>query len=176
MVTTTNKPGPFRMWTRESQRLAVAPRGSALDRRLTKQVYAWEHRWWDFNHQGITLREARHWVRWACRRFSVKPPVVRMAEKLSRRHTTFYQEGAIHFQRRHLNVAVALHEAAHHIQDVILPKETAEHGPAWLGCYLLLLATCAHWPKTAIYESAKADGMTWLQPHSTRPRRRSGRT
>ena len=151
-----------------------------MARRKDKQVhkvYGWEHQWYHWNNQMISLYGARMWVRWACRVYGIDPPVVRAAKPKAA--TSFYdpEEHAISLKPRHTNAAVALHEAAHAIQDRYYDWDKIEdHGPEFAGIYISLLLASKMYPETAITASAKAAGIKTSRgatPYAIRPKRRT---
>jgi hypothetical protein len=131
-------------------------------------VYAWEGEWSDWNSEALTLHETREVVRWACRKYGVE--VARVKQHHTRAYT-FSQDGVISFRHDHKNTAIALHEAAHHIADVIWGDSIEDHAPEWLGVYLWLLEGARVAPRVALHASARAKRLRWVQTWAVSPKR-----
>jgi hypothetical protein len=140
------------------------------DRQRTK-VYAWEDTWGCASNRGLKLAGARHWVRWACGQYGIKPPIVRGHYRV-RGGTSFYQpdDHIIEFRKRHLNIWVSLHEAAHAICDILLDVEEA-HSPQWLGIFLALLEKAKVAPGVALRASADAARLSYIPSGRIGPRK-----
>jgi hypothetical protein len=139
------------------------------------RVYAWEGQWSDWNACNLTLKEARDVVHWACKKYGVRPARVKQH---SDRAYSFSQDGLISFRLDHKNTAIALHEAAHHIADVIFEESRIDdHGPEWLGIYLWLLEGARVAPRIALHSSALAKKLRWVPTWTVSPKRlrRAGR-
>ncbi len=129
-------------------------------------VYAWEDSWpgWDKNHIGI--RACRDLIHRACDHYKVKRPVVRVhhvrslsfsipsKDYISLQGWAFEGQGG-------LNVATALHEAAHHIAYALHGERIQDHGSTWLGLYLRLLVRACVAPQIALEASARSFGLRW---------------
>jgi hypothetical protein len=151
-----------------------AVRGYTLDRD-TKKVYAWEDKWTHWNLPGFKTKtaHARRWIAWACDKWGVPMPVV---TRLGANAKTSWSMGSpeighrIELAPHHNNFAVALHEAAHVIDDYV-GDDDASHNPRWLGIYLWLLEHSDIYPKGTVTASAKAAGLKWLKVSPTRYKR-----
>lgn len=127
------------------------------------EVYTWE---WKFRHWGMRMqkgvREARVWIKWACRRYAVEPPTVRVVSKLKGTAQAIYDSGEhqITLKRAHLNCTTELHEAAHAIAFKLTGK--LNHGKVWLGIYIDLLVAAKVAPRIALEASAEEDGLRYL--------------
>lgn len=143
-------------------------------------LYDWEDMWWGWNISVLTLKECRHIINSACYLYRLKPPKVIQHKK---RSLSYSQGDVISLQAKGprviggnkggLNFATAVHEAAHYITDKRYGLNLQEHGPEFMAVYLKLLVKAKIAPATAIYESAKAVGLTWhdspkLQPSPKR--------
>lgn len=135
------------------------------------RVYAWEAEWHDWNHSGLTLKECRDVVRWACHKYGVKPP--RVAQHDGRAYS--FSQGdpfnLISFRRDQKNAAIALHEAAHHISGKIFGNTIADHSPEWMGIYLWLLEGFRVAPRIALHASARAKRIRWVATWGVSPKR-----
>lgn len=136
-----------------------------IDRR-SKKTYLWEDQWGDWNRRGFytKAKEARSWIHWASRRWGTVPPTVHSLG--AKGHMSFaHNNGAgkfgIYLTDRHNNIAIALHEAAHVIDDQLPSPVKEHHGKRWLAIYLDLLGSSGQYPKTAVEASAKAAGLKW---------------
>ncbi len=134
-------------------------------------TYAWEDGWMGSNARALSISGARNWVRWACGQYGVKPPVVRGHRRVYG-GTSFYDPNthAIEFRKRHLNVWVALHEAAHAICDTLLEVEEA-HSPQWLGIFIALLDKTGYAPYVALTASAESFGLRHIPRGKIGPRK-----
>lgn len=134
-----------------------------------KRVYLWESQWSDWNAENMTLAQAREVVHWACKKYGMRPARVKQH---TGRAFSFAQEGTISFRRDHKNSAIALHESAHYIADVIFADaHTEDHGPEWLGIYLWLLEGARVAPRIALHSSARAKRLRWVPTWVMSPRR-----
>jgi len=135
------------------------------------QVYAWEDTWSGAGRRSLALSGVRKWVRWACGQYGIKPPAVRGHFRV-RGGTSFYEpnDHTIEFRKRHFNMWVALHEAAHAICDVLLDIEEP-HSPEWLGIFLSLLEKADYAPRVALLASANAAGLKFVPSSKIGPRR-----
>lgn len=150
--------------------------------RDTRKAYAWEDSWLHWNKPGFKnkIGNARSWVRWACRRYGIPYPVViRLAdkEKTSWSIPTYGRDGKVVAHRielhpKHNNFAIALHEAAHVIDDYINDPMAPSHNKTWLGIYIDLLVASGVYPKAAIIASAKAAGLKWITPRRKKKKAR----
>lgn len=59
------------------------------------------------------------------------------------------------------NMAVAMHEAAHHIVFKLCGWRVKDHGPTFLGVYLWLLEKSGVAPKAALHASARVFKLRW---------------
>jgi len=103
----------------------------------------------------------RKWVRWACARYRIPPPVTTGCRL--NKGTSFYdpETHRILLRPRHWNTAIALHEAAHAITDYLLGHDLPAHGPQWLAVYMDLLSAAGVAPRAALEASARAKGLSW---------------
>jgi hypothetical protein len=126
-------------------------------------VYKWEGEWeaW-VTREFLTVSRPRELVRRACKRYRVPPPVVKGHHRVTG-GTSFYEPNLhrIELRKRHWNVAIALHEAAHAITDWLIGPDQPAHGPEWMAVYLDLLATYKVAPRVALEASARAHGIRW---------------
>ena len=137
------------------------------------RVYAWEHEWCDWNRSTLTLREARAAVHWACDKYGIHPPAVKQHAGAAYSFSRGEPANVISFRYDQRNPAVALHEAAHYICGVLFGEVTdmADHSPEWMGVYLWLLEGYRVAPRTALYASAKAKGIRWVDTWVVSPKR-----
>lgn len=143
-----------------------------------KRVYAWEAEWGCWNRTTVTLSEARKVVRWACDKYGVEPPAVKVHDGVEYSWSKGTPDNVISFRRDQLNPAIALHEAAHHICGVLFGEDTdmADHSPEWMGVYLWLLEGYRVAPRTALHASARAKRIRWMPTWAMSPKRlRRGR-
>ena len=106
---------------------------------LRNRVYDWEDGCVLANGHIFTVALARKWVRQACRHYKVKPATV--VPIGHNRTLSFYstKHKRIAFIPTHRNPVVVLHEAAHHISDVLFGHEQADHCKEWFSIYMWLL-------------------------------------
>lgn len=133
-----------------------------------EKVYAFEDSWpgWESNTAG--LGECRRLIRAACDHFAVEAPVVVKHDKgfswsipkLSR----ISMLGGERLGPGHLNAAVALHEAAHHIVYKLHGNRPQDHGPIFCGVYLDLLVRGKIAPRVALEASMRSFGIKWMNP------------
>jgi hypothetical protein len=107
---------------------------------LCSKVYAWEEGCSLAGSSICTMSLARVLVRRACRYYKVRIPTVLPAGAKCR--TSFYlpQHQRIYIIPDHRNPVVVLHEAAHHITDVLFGHEsTPDHSKEWFSIFMWLL-------------------------------------
>jgi hypothetical protein len=150
-------------------------RGYANDPQVLA-VYRFEGRWLHWNEQNTTLTLCRQLVKKACQLYGVKPAVVTWGPdtepyKPRSRPCTYFDPNTnrILLRKRHWNYAVALHEAAHCIAWHRFGHRAADHGPAWLGIYLWLLAANLTAPIVALEAAAALDGLEWVPIERSSP-------
>lgn len=115
-------------------------------------VYKWEGTWTDFNRKTLSLAGCRLLVRRACRQYGVKVPKV-FAGPIKAKWAYYHSlKHHICLNTAAMNIAIALHEAAHAIVSRLSPRST-DHGPTFLGVYLDLLSE--FYPASALYASAR---------------------
>lgn len=139
-----------------------------------KRVYDWETSWPSWNRKSLNKQECESLVKVACGWYSVPPPPIHIFRKT--RGSTYYApwEHSIHFRKRHMNMAVVLHETAHAIHSYLLGDDAHQiHGQEFMGIYLWLLWKCQLASPEALVLSAKAYGikwrpLTWLSPSKIR--------
>ena len=136
-------------------------------------VYRWEDSWpgWDKNH--VTLKDCRTVIDLACRAYDVSCPVVKVHHK---RSISFCvpTKGYISLQgwafkaQGGLNVATALHEAAHYIAWHLHKERIQDHGPTFFGIYLDLLIRAKVAPRVALEATARTHKLRWKYNDSYR--------
>lgn len=162
---------------RASARAASCERDEAAEK-----LYRWEDSWQGWNANTLTLAECRFVVRRACRLFGVKPPAVVQHRAKSILWFSWYatdpdrisfQCGPSHYGGK--NLAVALHEAAHHIAWKRHGWRVHDHGPTFLGIYLRLLEAARVAPAVALRASLRAAGLRWreCEPNHTGANKRA---
>lgn len=132
-------------------------------------VYAWEDSWpgWDKNHIGI--RACRKLIHQACDDYKVKCPTV-TAHHIRSLSFSIPSKGYIslqgwaHERQGGLNVATALHEAAHHIAFALYGNRIQDHGATWLRIYLDLLIKARVAPEVALRASLRGFGIAPARP------------
>lgn len=124
-------------------------------------VYEWEGEFADWNRQTLTLPAVRAYVRTACAKFGLPAPAVRSHKGKA---MAYCMDDGSHmsFPDWCKNPAVALHEAAHYIADMLLGKRIQPHGPSWLGVYMWLLEEANVAPGEALRRSARKRGLRWV--------------
>jgi hypothetical protein len=130
------------------------------------KVYRWEENWVDWRPgKRLSQAKVREWVRWACKLYGVKPPVVRF-HPYDYGGTSFYDPNKhyIEFRGRHMNIWVALHEAAHAIVDNKVSMDLPAHGADWLGVFRVLL-------DKAMLRSIKQAGIKYKKQSVSKPKR-----
>jgi hypothetical protein len=132
--------------------------------RLT--VYAFEDSWpgWNKNHIGINA--CRKVIYHACDDYKVDRPKVQVHHVRSLSYTVPSEsrislQGWAYEDKGALNVAIALHEAAHHIAHTRHGDRIQDHGPTWLGLYLDLLIKARVAPEVALKASLRSFGLKW---------------
>lgn len=137
-----------------------------------KKAYDWEDSWEYSSLRGMSETGLRHWVRWACKQYGVKPPKVKLHWRVTG-GTSFYwgETDTIEFRKRHANVWTALHEASHKIADELLGEHLEPHSPHWLGIFMALLVKAGYAPRKALEASADAAGLKYVSPAKIGPRK-----
>lgn len=129
-------------------------------------LYSWEDSWpgWSRNH--ITFKACRGLVFLACDAYNVKRPTVLVHPQrtfswsMPTRNRMSIQGGE-HRGPGGLNVATAMHEAAHHIAWNLYGDRVQDHGRTFLGIYLDLLVRAKVAPRLALEATARAQGLKW---------------
>lgn len=152
-------------------------------------VYAWEDKWESWNRASASERRVRKAIRRAERLYKIRPTKILSVAKDRTNHKTDLRSGkgvrlsseydpvphTITLRPRHMNLAVALHEAAHAIHDEIFGNisrpELEPHGPMWLGIYLWLLVDAKVAPEFALLGSAQEAGIRWNPMPRVQPSR-----
>lgn len=133
-------------------------------------LYEWEDQWGEWNRNLISLRKCRLLIRQACEHYGVKAPTVVTHDKglsWSIPHLARISIlGGEHRRPGHLNVPVALHEAAHHIAWIKYGNKIQDHGPTFLGLYLDLLDRARVAPRLALEATARSFKLKWVRKHS----------
>jgi hypothetical protein len=151
-------------------------RGTLADPQMYA-VYRWEGYWYDWNNHTTTLDMCRKLIRQACRLYGVPPPRVtwgpnREPYKPRSRPCTYFDPdpNTILLRKRHWNMAVPLHEAAHAIVWHRFGHKRIDHGPTWLGIYLWLLVNNETAPRIALEASALADKLEFTPIDESSPK------
>jgi hypothetical protein len=121
-------------------------------------VYKWEGTWTDFNRKTLSLAGCRQVVKRACRAYGVRAPRV-FAGPIKAKWAYYHSlKHHISLNSTAMNIAIALHEAAHAIVHTLAPRAT-DHGPTFLGVYLDLLGS--YYPASALESSARKASLRW---------------
>jgi hypothetical protein len=129
-------------------------------------VYSWEDSWpgWDKNH--LSFKACKELVHIACAAYDVEPPDVQEHKERtyswSRPSTDDMSiQGGEHRGQGAKNVAIVLHETAHHIAWNLHGDRIQDHGRTFLGIYLDLLTQAMVAPRVALEASARAFKLKW---------------
>lgn len=137
-------------------------------------LYAWEGAWLEWNWDSMTMPQVRRWMGKACRKYGVKPSKV-TAHRGSMWTTYDPERGSTTFMRSQRNIAVTLHEAAHHIlyslSEEFEKEEFEDHGKEFLGVYIWLLNEFGVAPLVALTASARAAGLKFIATAAAEPSR-----
>lgn len=123
-------------------------------------VYAWQWKWYDWNHGELSKDGVRQWVKWAYKkkfRFTKMPRI-----KFPKTGKCSYHDGEkalLAFVYEHRNVPMVLHETAHAICFILYGATVEDHGPEFMGIFLYLLEKTGHYPLGTVYDSAKKAGL-----------------
>lgn len=128
-----------------------------------KKVYDWEDSWPDWEKESLTLPQVREIIHLACEAYGLAPPAVRQHKKgWAYSLTATPPDGSfISFVPKHKNKAIAVHEAAHYIVDMIYGNRTQSHGWTFQGVYFFLLSKLAIAPEIALRASMRPFGLKW---------------
>lgn len=166
------------LWCSAVRNLPPLKKRGTLEDPQVNAIYRWETRWLDWNRRTTPIYVLRKLIRHACRLYGVKPPTVtwgpdREPYKPRKKPCTYFDPNtnAILLRKRHLNMAVALHEAAHAIVWHRFGHQRIDHGPTWLGIYLWLLSKNDTAPQCALEASALADGLEYTSIEESSPYR-----
>lgn len=140
--------------------------------RATRKTYLWEDQWWHWNNEMFRTKtkDAKDWIKWAARRWKVPvPKLYRLPATAKSSYTQPWlntidktvDHHEIFLAPKHNNMAIALHEMAHVIDDYYNKPTAPPHNKRWLGIYLDLLIHSGAYPKAAIVASAHAAGLKW---------------
>ena len=130
----------------------------------------WEDTWAGWDKNTTTLAVCRKHIERACKRFGIKPPIVKQHDTNAVSWST-PQKNIISMQGYGpdglggLNVPIALHEAAHHIIYHRVGLRPQDHGPTFLGVYLWLLENAKVASGAALRASAKTGKLKWREIH-----------
>jgi hypothetical protein len=139
----------------------------ACDKQAEK-LYAWEDQWRQWNRATLTMTKVRSWVSWACKLYRVSTPAVK-AHKGRAWSRYDPNTASISFERTQRNLAVALHEAAHHILWTVVGEKYEDHGKEFLGIFLFLLSRAGEAPPIALTASARKAGLKWISLDEAAP-------
>lgn len=131
------------------------------------RLYKWQWEWHEWNRASATLKELQEAVDKACKLWGVRTvPVSRQPKKLE---YSVYNDGdrTIRLLPEHHNLAMALHEVAHHIVDVRYGTAYPHHGKVFVGVFADLLIDFKLAPKEAVYASLKARKIKYTLPKTT---------
>lgn len=130
---------------------------------LCYKVYNWED---GQRIAGLDMMKSgtvRRWVSKACGYYGVRKPKVGFLPARAKLSGYSPTDEAIGFVAFHKNPVVVLHEAAHHIADVLFGSENCPHHThPWFSIYMWLLL------KFEVYEPAFLRGS--LEPYGLRLR------
>jgi len=126
-------------------------------------LYSWEEAWWGWSRSLITLGEAKEWIEWACTEYKIGVPKI-----------TKHKRGLSWFDpnintismnsKTETNIPIALHEAAHVVIWEYFGDTVEDHGTAFVGVYLELLAAAGIAPRSALEASLKEYKIKWKIP------------
>lgn len=136
-----------------------------------KQVYKWEKEWPTWNRPILTNDECRNIIQYACDLYDVPAPKLLFPRQLLGYSYYDPNDHTLLLRKRHRNIAVCLHEAAHAVHGYVCGDNHEIHGPEWLTIYLWLLIHSGIASRTALLESASAYEVTYLDVPSHGPRR-----
>lgn len=124
------------------------------------EVYQWEWKWRSWGVSTHQLNGLKTWIVWACKRYGVPGPKIKK-HSAKKDATSWYdnKKNLISLSTNHLNIAVALHEAAHYIAYKHFGDMS--HGKHWLGIYLHLLESARIAPRAALLGSVNAEGLIY---------------
>lgn len=128
-----------------------------------QKVYDWEDSWPEWEKEQLTLPQCRELIHFACRAYGVEPPAVRQHSRgMAYSLTATPPDGSfISFVPKHKNKAIALHEAAHYINERINGSKEPDHGKKFQGIYFFLLSKADIAPVIALKASVKPFGLRW---------------
>lgn len=130
-----------------------------------KAVYKWQWQWTDWNRRTLSWRKTRRLILAACKVFDVPPPSIFKVKGTY----SYAKGGRIGLIKDHWNVGVALHEAAHHIVQVIRGRQPdGAHGRLFAGVWITLLVHFNAAPRRAIESSLRSHGVRWTKIKKTR--------
>jgi hypothetical protein len=136
-----------------------------------KRVYAWEKEWPTWNKATISEEECVKIIQDACAAYGVPCPHIKFPRRLLGESYFDPNDQTLLLRKRHRNVAICLHEAAHAIHDYICGDAPHEiHGPEFVAIYLYLLNRAEVASMTALIESAKAYNVAFLPLKTHTPR------
>lgn len=125
------------------------------------RLYAWEDSFWEWGFQTLKLPRIRRWVKWACKKYGVEPPTV--AGRVGRMSEYDPHLKRIRLVRCQQNLAITLHEVAHHIVWMKHGDTVEDHGRRFIGVYFWLIEESKLLPRSALYPSAKTAGLKWVR-------------
>lgn len=126
-------------------------------------LYQWESEYREWNINTLTLAECRLAIRTACARYGLPPPKVIQHRKRAlswQMGDTICLQNGRRLAHGGMNLATALHEAAHYICDRQFSR-TQAHGRTFLGILMWLLETAKVAPAKALHASARAHRLRW---------------
>lgn len=128
-----------------------------------KKVYKWQWQFAEFeSNYFLSKKEIRKWLDWACKKLKLSPPKrlkIRLLGKKGKHSYFNVDQHELAFLPCHRNVPTVLHEISHYLCHRIYGKTVADHGPEFMGIFLLLLELSGRWPTGLMYAAARKYGL-----------------
>ncbi len=125
------------------------------------RVYAWERKFRYSEEETLKKSGIQEWVNWACDMYAVPHILCKPDPNPKAKISHYWNDNKISLARKHMNMMVCLHEAAHGIHTHYFGFPAEAHGPEWLGIYVRLLTKARFAPKIAITASLEAAGLLY---------------
>lgn len=132
-------------------------------------VYRYESEFPYWNTKTMDEAGCIEVIHWACDYYKVpRPKILFHNNRQGYSWSQGWPEYQISLQKKGMNGATCLHEAAHLIHDQITgpSKESGHepHGPEWLAIYVWLLHRSGLLSKRAVECSMRDMGLSWVEP------------
>jgi hypothetical protein len=128
-----------------------------------KRVYKWEDGWLHAAERTLTRAETRRLVARCCKLYNTTVPRLIFLPRTNKEWSYFHGPAdKLVFNYFHCNEFIVCHEVAHAIVYRRHGETIPDHGHEFMGIYLALLMNEKVAGRIALYDSAQAAGLSWI--------------